>query len=118
MSLERWFDQHIADAEPTLEYQCEMRFLEIAEEICIAMEMRGVTRTELAKRLKVTPQYVTKLLSGNENMTLVTLIKISRASGAGLSVGLSCFLPGSTGFQHMPSQEGAESEDDSSALAA
>lgn len=37
----------------------------------------GMSRAELARRLHVSPQYVTKLLSGRQNFTISQLCKIA-----------------------------------------
>ena len=72
----------------SLEYQAEMQFLAITEKICVAMEMRGFTKGQLARAMKVRESYITKLLSGAENLTLLTMTKVSRALGVNLTVDL------------------------------
>jgi transcriptional regulator with XRE-family HTH domain len=45
------------------------------------MEEEGVSRAELARRLGTSQAYVTKVLRGNVNFTLATLVKLARAVG-------------------------------------
>ena len=52
---------------------------EAAEAIFEAMEKQHVTRAELARRLGKSRAYVTKVLSGEENLGIETLSKIFRA---------------------------------------
>ncbi|TAK72259.1 MAG: XRE family transcriptional regulator, partial [Dehalococcoidia bacterium] len=40
---------------------------------------RGVSRAELAERLGTSRAYVTKLLEGQENMTVKTLVRVANA---------------------------------------
>ena len=51
----------------------ERLWFEVMESITGLMKAQGVSRTELARRLGVTPAYVTKLLRGTHNMTLATV---------------------------------------------
>ena len=56
----------------------ESAILEITEEIVEKMELHGVSKSELAKRLGKTPSFVTKILGGRNNFTLETMVKIGR----------------------------------------
>ncbi|MBS0198766.1 MAG: hypothetical protein JSR77_18620 [Planctomycetes bacterium] len=53
--------------------------LEAAESICRLMEIQGVGKSELAKRLGRSPAFVTKILRGTNNFTLITLADVFRA---------------------------------------
>ncbi len=72
----------------SVEYLAELQFIAIAEKICAAMEMRGFTNRKLARAMSVRESYITKLLSGAENLTLLTMTKVSRALGVNLTVDL------------------------------
>lgn len=63
-------------------FLAERLVLEINEEICRLMEDRKVTRAELARQMKVSRQFITRILNGNPNLTLLTLVKIATALGA------------------------------------
>ena len=43
------------------------------------MDFLGVNQKELAKRMGCTPQYVSKILKGKENLSLETISKIEEA---------------------------------------
>jgi ribosome-binding protein aMBF1 (putative translation factor) len=60
-------------------YWVEAAKSEVSDAIYAVMEKEGVSRAELARRLKVSPQYVTKILQGDPNFTLRSLVKIASA---------------------------------------
>ena len=45
------------------------------------MEIDGITQSELASRMGVSPAQVTKILSGKENLQLKTIAKVNAAIG-------------------------------------
>lgn len=49
--------------------------------IMFYMEKKGITQKHLAELMGVSPAYVTKLLRGNENLTLETISKVENALG-------------------------------------
>jgi transcriptional regulator with XRE-family HTH domain len=61
---------------------------DFTEALARRMEEEGISRAELARRLGSSPAYVTKVLRGNVSFTLVTLVKLARAVGAEVRVGL------------------------------
>jgi transcriptional regulator with XRE-family HTH domain len=63
------------------EYNQESLLLEVARRISDAMEEQNVSRAELARRLRVSPPYITKILRGHENFSLQTLARIAFALG-------------------------------------
>lgn len=52
---------------------------ELSEQIFQAMEDSGVTEAELSRRLNVSRAYVNKVLQGSANLTIESLVKLSRA---------------------------------------
>lgn len=52
-----------------------------AEQLRLAMKVRGVTQSELAHRIGVTQGRVAQILSGRTNSTLRTLYRIADALG-------------------------------------
>lgn len=75
------FEEGLARAKTRLAYYEEDICLDIAERLIDTMEARGLSRSELARRLKVQPAYVTKLLRGYENLSLKSLAKIAYTMG-------------------------------------
>lgn len=54
---------------------------EISEQIHLVMAREGVKPSELARRLGKSRAYVTKILQGNANFTIDSLVQIARALG-------------------------------------
>lgn len=69
----------------TLESQVERRKLSIVEELLQFMKREGIKRSELAERMGVGPSRITKMLSGDENLTIDTLVRAGHAVGADLA---------------------------------
>lgn len=82
------FDDLYRDAESHEDYWIAGAIQEFTEMIFLTMERKGISRSELARRLGTSPAYVTKILRGNANFTLATMVKLARALGADLRVGL------------------------------
>lgn len=70
----------------TFDFKLEGLILDITEEMCRAMEEKGIDRAELADELGVSRAFVSKLLNGTPNLTIKTLMKISNALGRELSI--------------------------------
>ena len=75
------FEKGLAQARNRLAYQEEGLFLDVASRVIEAMEIRGITRSELARRLGVNPAYITKILHGHANLSLESLAKVAFAMG-------------------------------------
>lgn len=48
------------------------------------MKAQGVSKSELARKIDSSPAYITKVLRGNANFTIESLVKLSRAVGGKL----------------------------------
>ncbi len=71
------------------EYIAYKLLLEITDSICGAMDEQGMKRKELAERLGVSPQYVTKFLNTPENTTVYQVVRFAQAVGLDVEVLLS-----------------------------
>lgn len=67
-------------------YRLEGVIYDFTEQICNLMEKQKITRTELAKRLGVSPPFITKLLNGNPNLTLKTMMNIATVLKSNLNI--------------------------------
>ena len=56
----------------------------IAVKILLRMKQTGLTQQALAERMNCTQQYVSKILKGNENLSLDTLSKLEAGLGMNL----------------------------------
>lgn len=63
------------------------------EDVVRGMEQAGISRAELARRLGTSPAYVTKILRGNVNFTLASLVKLARAVGGELRLAIEPAKP-------------------------
>ena len=68
----------------------EARTAEVQRDLVAAllarMDERGLSRSELARRLGCAPAYVTRILRGDANFTLASLVKLAAAVGGELRV--------------------------------
>jgi len=60
--------------------------LDFTEGLHKLMEANGISRSELARRLGVSPAYITKVLRGNVNFTLDSMVRLVRAAGGEVSL--------------------------------
>lgn len=88
MSLQKWFQEELQKAQDTFDYRLERLLFELAEDICRYMDEQHLTRAELASRLDCSRAYITKILNGNPNVTLKTLLKIADALDRNVSINL------------------------------
>jgi transcriptional regulator with XRE-family HTH domain len=79
--VKKTFREWTQEAEADPVYWTERAILRVTEEIFVAMEKRGMQRSELARRLGTSPAYVTKILRGKANLTLESLARIALALG-------------------------------------
>ncbi len=80
-SVSDWFSEALEKSRHTEEFQLESLLYTLTEEFHRRMKELGMTQRELARKLNVTDAYVSKLLSGNANMSLKTLVKLALALG-------------------------------------
>lgn len=88
MDTEKWFNDKLAALKDDADFRLETIILDLTEQISARMKEKGMTRAKLATVLAVTPAAVTKILNGNPNFTLKTLLKVADALGIELNVTL------------------------------
>ncbi len=86
MDTEKWFNDKLSAMKEDADFRLEMIILDLTEKISVRMKEKGITRAKLAEILGVTPAAVTKLLNGNPNFTLKTLLKVADALGLEFAV--------------------------------
>ena len=86
MKAEKWFREELESARKTFAFRLEKILLQLGEDICGLMRDQGLSRAEVAARLGVSRAYVTKVLNGNPNLTIKTLVKLSDALGRDLVI--------------------------------
>lgn len=73
------FASLVGELEKRDSFHVDAAKLELSEQIYQMMESKSVTEAELSRRLAVSRAYVNKILQGNVNFTVETLVKIGRA---------------------------------------
>jgi len=86
MTNRSYFDEWHEKQADLFEYDLEGLILNLTERVTVLMDEQTINRNQLAARLGVSRQFVTKLLNGNPNLTLRTLLKLSRALGQDLHI--------------------------------
>jgi transcriptional regulator with XRE-family HTH domain len=89
MSSSQWFadlEKQFAD-DP--EYLAEKLALEFVAQLSLEMERQGLTGKQLAERLGTSPAFVSQVLNGKPNMTLLTLCKFAAALGMAPKISLA-----------------------------
>jgi len=84
--------RRIKEAQRTPGFQFERLVVDLTEEICQAMQDQGISRSELAKRLGKSKAWITKLLRGDQNMTLKTVVTVLWELGQTLNVDVQPYL--------------------------
>jgi transcriptional regulator with XRE-family HTH domain len=72
-------ENYISKNQYTIDYQTELSIIDLNEKIISKMDELKINRVELAKRLGVSKAFITKLLNGNPNMTIKTIVSIALA---------------------------------------
>lgn len=88
MSLERYWE-YLDRVKTSPHYWHEGAVIEFTEDLCRFMEEKGISRAELARRMGTSRAYITRLLGGDANFTLMTMVKLSMAVGGALHVHIS-----------------------------
>jgi len=76
-----------AEQSPT--YQLEHVRMAFVGETTRLMDAQDVSRAELARRLDVSRAYITKLLNGNANITLDTMVRVAMALDAKVNLAMT-----------------------------
>lgn len=80
-----WVDELTHDPE----YVVHELLCDITEDICAAMNRRGMNRADLARQLEVSPQYISEFLNTPHNTTLKQIVRFAAAVGLDVAVSLS-----------------------------
>jgi transcriptional regulator with XRE-family HTH domain len=73
------FEELFQRAEERIGYWVELGKLEFTEEMLARMKERGLKKSQLATALGAKPAFVTRLVSGHNNFTLETMVRVARA---------------------------------------
>jgi transcriptional regulator with XRE-family HTH domain len=79
MKTSVWFQDKLSQFKDDVDFITEEKLIALNEKIVEKMSAKNITRAELAKRLGVSKPMVTKLLNGNANMTIKTMVSVANA---------------------------------------
>lgn len=71
------------------QFEVETAKLKIAEKLAAVREAMGLTQAELAKKMGVSQQLVSRIESGADNITVETLVKFFDILGVALRIGVA-----------------------------
>lgn len=80
-TLKNKYQEFISDPERRRVFEREALSLGVSELICELMEDKGLSKTELAKKIGSSKSHVSQLLNGSRNMTVHTLSDLGYALG-------------------------------------
>jgi len=72
------YQVHLDKARKSDAYWMEFPILQFTEELFVLMEQDRVSKAELARRMGTSPAYITKILKGDANFTLKSMVKLAR----------------------------------------
>lgn len=84
--VKKTFKALIAKARERDSYRAAKVTLDFTEDLVRLMEQRGVSNAELAKKIGSSPAYVTKVLRGDTNFTIETMVRFARVLDGELCV--------------------------------
>jgi len=105
MSLQR-YRELMLKAEAGADYWREIAVSDFARELTHLMQARKIKNSELARRMGVQRQYITKLLNGT-NATLGSMVKVALALDAVVRIRLEAKESRENLFQRDPPQDRA-----------
>ncbi len=83
------FAELLAEAQQHDAYWVADAIYHFTEELHKLTEVRNISRAELARRLGVSPAYITKIFRGDVNFTVETMVRLARAVGGRLHLHLA-----------------------------
>ena len=89
MDTEAWYKKKLASVKDDFDFKFESFILDITESIREMLKEKGITMTNLAGKLNVTPAAISKLLRGESNFTIKKLMEIAEAIDLKLEINLA-----------------------------
>lgn len=80
-SLQEWFTSEIEALKDDPEFILEGALLQFTDKISLEMERQGMSKSDLARKIGKKPPFITRVLRGNSNITLATMVQILTALG-------------------------------------
>jgi plasmid maintenance system antidote protein VapI len=83
------YRQMFEEAESHADYWIDGPISEFTEDLARLMEEKDINRAELARRMGTSRAYITKMLGGNANFTLLTMVKLAMALDGAVHIHIS-----------------------------
>lgn len=80
------YKQRFLEFKKTFEYALEVAKLQVVASVTEIAEKSNISQKEIAKKMEVSEAQVSKIMRADQNLTLSTLVKLSRALDADLSI--------------------------------
>jgi transcriptional regulator with XRE-family HTH domain len=87
-NLER-YGKLLKEAENHVDYWMGIPVIEFTEDLDRIMKAKRVSRAELARRIGTSRAYITRLLGGGANFTLLTMVKLAMALDGAVHIHIS-----------------------------
>lgn len=85
-NTEKWFGELLDSYKDDFDFRLEGLIFELTEQISKKLKENRISRKQFAKTLNVSPAAVSKILNGNPNFTIRTLLSMADALKTDLSV--------------------------------
>ena len=79
MSVKDKYKNALVNLESSIDYWSEGVVLDFTDELAKVMHENDISRAELARRIKKSSPYITKVFSGEANFTIETMTKLALA---------------------------------------
>jgi len=86
MKTGKWFQEKLEKFKDDIEFLTEKVILDFTEQVIAYMKQNGINRAELAKRLGVSKAFITKLLNGNPNLTIKTMVSLAKTLDCDINI--------------------------------
>ena len=83
-----WFKDEFDEARDTFEFKLESLEILLTERILERMAECRISRSDLAKKMKTSKAYISKLFKNGSNMTLKSMLALAEAVDCSLSIDL------------------------------
>lgn len=86
MAINKKLAKYLSERKKTDGYWVEAAKLDFAMTLERQIRLTGLSYATFAKKIGTSAAYISKIFRGDENMTIETMVKLSRASGARLNI--------------------------------
>lgn len=86
MAINKRLATYLAERKKTDAYWVESAKLDFAMKLEKQIRLAGLSYAKLAEKIGTSAAYISKVFRGDTNMTIETMVKLSRASGARLNI--------------------------------